>query len=94
METSGSISGTVTDTDGESLPGVVVSATGEWGPRDTVTNAEGRYRLRQLQPGSYTLKAELEGFDTVVIPDVIVRVEQDTVCNMKMKISTIEEGGA
>ncbi len=86
---SGSISGTITDTSGVSLPGILVTAAGELGPRDSITNTEGRYRVQQLQPGAYNLKAELEGFKTEIIPDLNVRAGHDTVRDMTMELGTV-----
>jgi hypothetical protein len=59
----GSISGTVTATDGSLLPGVTVEARSEVlpGPRATVTGAHGEYRLQALPPGGYTVTFNLSG---------------------------------
>ena len=60
----GSISGMVTDQDGSALPGVTVTCTNsETGfSRSRQTDATGRYALRLLPPGTYTLIAALDGF--------------------------------
>jgi outer membrane receptor protein involved in Fe transport len=59
----GSIRGVVTDDQGEPLPGVTVTATNdETGrSRTVVTNADGIYIAGQLEPGIYTLVAEMDG---------------------------------
>jgi hypothetical protein len=63
----GSISGKVTATDGSLLPGVSVEARSDVlpGPRATVTGANGEYRLRALPPGTYTVKFDLSGMQSV-----------------------------
>src|SRR5262245_66556307 len=63
----GAISGKVTATDGSVLPGVTVEARSDVlpGPRLTVTGANGEYRLPALPPGTYTLKFELTGMQSV-----------------------------
>ena len=58
------ITGRVTDEHGDVLPGAVVTATlaESRSSRTTVADAEGRYRLVELRPGAYTLRAESAGF--------------------------------
>jgi hypothetical protein len=78
----GSISGKVTATDGSLLPGVTVEARSDVlpGPRTTVTGAKGEYRLPALPPGSYTMKFELTGMQTVT-RKALVQLAQDTVAD-------------
>jgi hypothetical protein len=59
QNTSGAISGTITDSQGGVLPGVTLTVTNaETGvARDAVTEGDGRYRFAGLQPGRYDLKA-------------------------------------
>lgn len=49
----GSIVGTVQDATGAVLPNVIVTIPSDalMGPRTTLTNAEGRYRIAALPPG-------------------------------------------
>ena len=49
----GTIDGTVTDPNGESLPGVTVSLSGPlvMGTKSVVTNSNGSYRFSALLPG-------------------------------------------
>lgn len=63
-QTTGSISGRVTDPTGERLPGVTVEATSErlQGARTTVTSRDGVYRFPAVPPGPYRLRAGLPGF--------------------------------
>ena len=51
----------MTDAQGDGLPGVTVTLTGPQNTRTEITNAEGDYRFALLQPGSYTVNANLEG---------------------------------
>src|SRR5947209_17194879 len=62
----GSLHGKVTASDGSALPGVTVEAKSNVlpQPRVTVTDANGDYRLPQLQPGAYTLTFTLSGMQT------------------------------
>jgi hypothetical protein len=58
----GTITGRVTDEQGGVLPGVTVTLTGRTGSKIEVTDAKGEFRFVALDPGVYSVKAELQGF--------------------------------
>ena len=62
--TAADILGTVADESGAALPGVTVTATNTATnqARTAVTDRGGRYYIGALQPGKYTIAAELTGF--------------------------------
>nr|HRC84194.1 TonB-dependent receptor [Thermoanaerobaculia bacterium] len=68
----GNLYGTVTDADGQALPGVTVTATGAAGSLVQVTDEKGQFRFLNLSPGTYQVRAELSGFSTVDMSDVAV----------------------
>jgi hypothetical protein len=72
--TSGTIEGTVTDASGVALPGVTVTLVSSQGPKTRTTGADGRFVFAQLQAGTYSVKALLQGFNTVERNDVEVRL--------------------
>lgn len=89
----GKITGTVTSDEGEPLPGVTVNAdsptlVGEAGTR---TDINGTFRIFGLPSGRYTLTFALEGFNTVVREDIIVRVEQTIKVTIQMTPGALEE---
>jgi Carboxypeptidase regulatory-like domain len=88
----GEISGKVTATDGSLLPGVTVEARSNVlpGPRLTVTGSRGEYRLPALPPGSYTVKFDLAGMQSVT-RKAEVQLLQDTVADAKLGVSGIAE---
>ena len=61
----GSVTGTVTDPSGETLPGVTVTITNEstGAARSTVTDSAGRYDFANVVAGSYGLSFDLPGFN-------------------------------
>src|SRR5215467_12067377 len=64
----GTITGTATDPSGAAVPNVrvtVVQTDTNFESR-AVTNSEGLYRVQSLQPGSYRVTFEGEGFKRVV----------------------------
>jgi hypothetical protein len=74
----GNLYGTVKDDQGAALPGVTVTLTGGGAPQVQVTNAQGQFRFLGLAPGSYTLKAELEGFSTIDYPNIVINIGRNT----------------
>ena len=59
----GTVSGTVTDSQGAVLPGATVTLVGKTGTRTAVTDASGEYRFVALDPGSYDVQVALSGFN-------------------------------
>lgn len=62
----GSISGTVRDTDGEPLPGAVISimAEGIMKTATTVSNESGSFHVSLLPPANYQVTITMAGFQT------------------------------
>lgn len=80
MSDTGAIEGTVSTSQGERLPGVLVEIVNSQtqNERASVTDAEGRFVDRGVDPGSYSLKATLPGFKPYDRQNVVVRAH-DTV---------------
>src|SRR5262245_44745390 len=73
---SGEISGLATDGTGAVMPGVRITLTNiaTKAIRLTQTNESGVYVFPAVPPGTYTIKAELDGFSTVERANVQVQV--------------------
>jgi hypothetical protein len=69
---------TVTDSDGQALPGVTVKLSGLGADRTQQTDPQGQVRFLGLDPGQYTLVAELEGFGGLQYPGVEVNANRST----------------
>ena len=78
QEETGNVYVKVLDTSGNPLPGVTVELAGMGAPRIMVTNTVGEARFLGLDPGSFYLKATLEGFSTLEYPNVVVRLARST----------------
>jgi hypothetical protein len=89
----GSISGIVADTSGGVVPGATVTITSvERKTSDTVvSNESGYYVKERLLPGTYEVKAELQGFKTAVFPEVRVSVDTQTALNVKLDTGAVSE---
>lgn len=89
----GSIKGTVTDPEGNPLPGVTITVSGPSliGTITYVTTEDGVFRAPALPPGTYTITAELTGFQTVKREEVIVHVGMTTEVKIELKPAPIAE---
>lgn len=89
----GSIYGTVTDTEGNPLPGVSVSISSAYYPeRTVVTSTAGTFRFLRLPVArDYKLKFELTGFKTVIRENIIVEFGKDYRLDVSMQPAPIEE---
>ena len=91
--TTGVIQGTVTDTTGDSLPGVSVEArhleTNQ--ARTVVSGSDGRYILLQLPPGTLPVSFTLPGFASHVQENVVLTVGQSITLPVAMKVAGVAE---
>jgi hypothetical protein len=89
----GAIQGTIVDESRAVMPGVGVTvtnlATGV--SRTTVTNETGVYRVLSLDPGRYSVTAELQGFRKAAQSDVIVSVGATLGVNFTLAPGGVEE---
>jgi len=92
----GAIGGSVTDASGGVLPGVTVtlsSVAGGVGSNQTsVTNGEGAYQFLRLAPGTYTVKAELQGFRPAEQRGIVVNSDVTARADLKLEIGSLAEG--
>ena len=90
--TTGTITGTVVDSQGLSLPGATVTVTGPQGSRSVSTDAGGAFRVPFVVPDSYVVKAELQGFKTTEQKNVVVRLGQTVeLPALRMEIGGVAE---
>src|SRR5882672_12658679 len=91
--TTATLSGTVRDETGASLPGVTLTvrnvATGV--TRTATTDSEGRYLVSALNPAEYEIRAELSNFKTAVRSGVVLTVGGATEADIRMSLGPIAE---
>src|SRR4029077_20561533 len=75
------------------IPGVTITATNvATGIVTTViTNEAGAYQFASLQPGSYTMTAELAGFQTQTYKDVNLGISQQVRLNFTLSVGSVAQ---
>jgi outer membrane receptor protein involved in Fe transport len=91
--TRGAISGTVRDVMGAVVPGATVTVTNidTNAGRTIVTDPRGFYRVAALEPGRYSVRAELSGFSAVENTDIVVRTATEVTLNVELPVGRIGE---
>lgn len=85
------LTGRVLDSGGSPVPNAKVrvtnTATAE--TRDAVTDAQGNYVVPLLNPSTYTVKAEAEGFKTAVKEGLQLNVNQTATLDLKLELGAM-----
>lgn len=89
----GTITGTVTDPNGASVPGATVrfrnEATND--SRQQQSNSDGLYVFSQLQPGTYEITVEMQGFRRSVQKSAELRVNQTLELNVTLQLGDVTQ---
>ena len=90
----GTISGTITDAQGQVIPGatvtVIAEATTE--SRDVVSDARGDFQATNLQPGKYTVRVALQSFRTLERKNIVLSAgERIAVGNLVLEVGGLGE---
>jgi hypothetical protein len=93
QEQTGSLKGKLTDTEGFPLPGAIVYINSDsmLDIKTYITSDTGIISFHNLPSGKYKLTAEMPGFKTVNIENIIIRVGTTVRLHIKMEVTTIEE---
>lgn len=91
--TTGSITGTVTDTSQAVVPQAFVKATNvsTGVSATTVSNSSGQYEFLSLPAGIYVITVAREGFDTSQLTDIPLNVDQKITMNAVLKVGGSEQ---
>ncbi len=88
------IAGLVTDATGAILPGVTVEARSPAlieQTRTVVSDANGRYRIEDLRPGTYSVTFSLPGFSHFVREGIVLESKFTATINAQLKVGSLEE---
>jgi hypothetical protein len=87
------LTGTVSDASGAVLPGVTVAITNKQTGKvfTAVTDANGVYRVLDLEPGRYTVKFELSGFAAREIPDINLLLGKTLTVDSSLSVGGMQE---
>ncbi|HEY7500132.1 MAG TPA: TonB-dependent receptor [Vicinamibacterales bacterium] len=90
-QTNATLSGTIVDSTGAALPGVTVTVTNADTNlvRTTATDAEGRYVLAALPPGTYNFAASITGFTPHELKTVQLAIAQTAVVNASLRVGPV-----
>jgi hypothetical protein len=80
----GEIAGTVTDEQGNPVPGAIISYTINATLQGTSTDENGRYRLKPLDAGKYEVTFSFTGLSKIIYRDVQVNTGQITSLSAKL----------
>src|SRR5688572_6901236 len=91
--TTADLVGTIRDSSGAIVPGVSVAITNDATgvSRSTTTGSGGTYIFTSLQPGRYTLVAEIQGFRKVERTGVELQVNQRAEIDITLELGLISE---
>ena len=89
---SGSIRGTITDPSGAAVPKATITVVQpDKGIHRTATIGDaGQYSVLNLPPDTYTVTAEMAGFQTITYKTVVVNVGQQVVLDIKLALATVK----
>lgn len=87
------LTGVATDSSGAVLPNVTVTITNRASSRvlTTKTGGDGSYVARELEPGRYSVKFELQGFSAFEVPDVILILGKTLKVSAQMQVGSAQQ---
>ncbi len=89
--TTGKLAGRVIDQEtGEPLPGVNVIVEGT--TLGAATDLEGNYIVLNLPPGTYNVRAQMIGYQPVVVSNVRISIDKTTTVNFQLRRTVLELG--
>jgi len=91
QETTGTVTGRVMDAQNLPIPGATVTVTGPQGSKTAVSDADGRYAVPFLTPGTYAVKAELQGFRSFERTGIAVPLGQSVAVPVTLTMGALSE---
>src|SRR6202030_4055229 len=86
----GSVVGIVSDPSGAAIPGATVTLSNEASgvSRSVSTNGDGEYQFAAVIPGTYSVQATAQNFESAVSTHVEVDVQSRPAINFTLKVGT------
>jgi hypothetical protein len=90
--TTGTVAGKIIDSSGAVLPGVTISVSSPeaLGQFSAITDGQGLYRVTNLPPATYDIRAELAGFQTIIRKET-VRLNAVTEVDFTLSVGSVAE---
>jgi len=91
--TTATLSGVVTDQSGATVPGatVTIRSAETDAARTILTDSGGRYRAPGLEPGTYEMSVELQGFQSSRHAGISLSVGQNATLDVKLSVGRMED---
>jgi len=93
QQSTATLAGTVSDETGAVLPGVEITVRNveNGSTRDVITGDTGQFRVTNLAPGEYELRAQLPGFQTAVRSEIGLNVGRSPSLNLTLSVGSVSE---
>jgi hypothetical protein len=93
QSTSATLSGIVSDSQGAIIPNATVVATqsSTHQARRSITDASGSYSIPNLDIGEYSVSATAQGFKSLLVPSIILQVNQSAVLNLSLQVGAVTQ---
>jgi hypothetical protein len=85
------VTGAVTDPQGNAVPGAKVSLISGNNRRDVIANDNGSYTFASVQPGKYQIEVEASGFKKTSVSEFQALVDKPTEINIQLEIGQVTE---
>lgn len=87
-----SVTGTISDAQGNIVPGATVALISEQNSRrTTVTNESGSYSFVSVQPGNYKIEVEAKSFKKASLSSFQALVDKQTTINVTLEVGQVTE---
>ncbi len=91
QDTTGTITGRVVDPQGLVIPGATITVIGPQGSQVIVGAGNGRFTAPFLTPGTYTVRAEFQGFRPHELKNVDVRLAQTVDVDLALTVDALTD---
>ncbi|MBA3769373.1 MAG: carboxypeptidase regulatory-like domain-containing protein [Blastocatellia bacterium] len=85
------VTGTVTDQQGNAVAGATVNLIGAHGSRAAVSNENGLYTFKSVTPGEYRLEVEATGFKKASVSPFKALTEATATINVSVEVGNVTE---